>query len=325
RMAKPFGSIGPLSFVLASLTLMAGVAAAPWLLPRTGTAPSVYDTRKSLGWATFIVGTILVTASSVAVFMRDVVMDTLVGHSIDQLPDWFRTLESAGLAGVHGQVPRLPITSFTFNRDAVLFALPIAYGYPAVLVYLPLAGAFAAAVAAISMSTLALGSALSEDVINGLTWEPAPSRLRLITARISIAAATLIGTWLALVAPTDPLSLMLWALALSASGLFPVLILSIWWKRLNKLGALAGMGAGFGVAVMAIITGEATSLGLHSALAGVLGMPVGFLAAIGASLLGPEPSRQALELLYDVRIPGGETVYDREMRLLRLKERSRAM
>lgn len=325
RMAKPFGSIGPLSFVLASLTLMAGVAAAPWLLPRTGTAPSVYDTRKSLGWATFIVGTILVTASSVAVFMRDVVMDTLVGHSIDQLPDWFRTLESAGLAGVHGQVPRLPITSFTFNRDAVLFALPIAYGYPAVLVYLPLAGAFAAAVAAISMSTLALGSALSEDVINGLTWEPAPSRLRLITARISIAAATLIGTWLALVAPTDPLSLMLWALALSASGLFPVLILSIWWKRLNKLGALAGMGAGFGVAVMAIITGEATSLGMHSALAGVLGMPVGFLAAIGASLLGPEPSRQALELLYDVRIPGGETVYDREMRLLRLKERSRAM
>jgi cation/acetate symporter len=118
---------------------------------------------------------------------------------------------------------------------------------------------------------------------------------------------------------------MLWALALSASGLFPVLILSIWWKRLNKLGALAGMGAGFGVAVMAIITGEATSLGLHSALAGVLGMPVGFLVAIGASLLGPEPSRQALELLYDVRIPGGETVYDREMRLLRLKERSRAM
>lgn len=325
RMAEPFGSIGPASFVLASLTLMAGVAAAPWLLPRAGTAPSVYDTRKSLGWATFIVGTILVTASSVAVFMRDAVMDTLVGHNLTQLPDWFRTLEAAGFAGVHGQVPRLPVSSFSFKRDAVLFALPIANGYPAVLVYLSLAGAFAAAVAAASMSSLGLGTVLSEDVVNGPKWEPPPSRPRLTTARLSIAAATLAGTWLAFAAPADPLDLMLWALALSASGLFPVLFLSIWWKRLSAVGAMAGMAAGFGVAAFAIIAGEAGWLGLHSALAGVLGMPAGFLAALGATLAGPEPSRQALELVRDIRIPGGETVHDREMRLLRLKQRSRSM
>src|SRR5690606_21848659 len=109
---------------------------------------------------------------------------------------------------------------------------------------------------------------------------------------------------------TDPLSLLLWALALSASALFPVLFLAIWWKRLNAIGALAGMVGGFGVALLAIVAGEATSLGLHSTLAGVLGMPAGFLAAIGASMLGPEPSRQAMELLHDVRIPGGETVHD---------------
>ena len=325
RMAKPFGSIGPLSFVLASLTLMAGVAAAPWLLPRAGAAPSVYETRKSLGWATFLVGTMLVTASSVAVFMREIVMEALVGNSLSQLPDWFRTLEAAGLASVHGQVPRLPISSFMFKRDAVLFALPIANGYPAVLVYLSLTGAFAAAVAAASVSSLTLGSVLSEDVLNGLKWDPAPNRFRLTAARLSIAMAALAGTWLALIAPADPLNLLLWALALSASGLFPVLLLSIWWKRLNALGAMAGMVAGFGVAVLTIVAGEAAWLGLHSALAGVLGMPAGFLAAIGGTLLGPEPSRQAMELVRDIRVPGGETVHDREMRLLRLKQRSRAM
>jgi len=325
RLANSFGSIGSLSFVLLSLTMMAGIAAAPWLLPRAGTTPSIYETRKSLGWATFVIGMILLTASSAAVFMRDVVMDTLVGHSLDQLPDWFRSLEAAGLAGVHGQVPRLPISSFSFKRDAVLFALPIASGYPAVLIYLPLAGALAAAVAAVSMSCLALGTVLAEDIVNGLKWEPAPNRLRLATARVSIAIAAAIGAWLAMIAPADPLDLLLWALALSASGLFPVIVLSIWWKRLNALGALAGMAAGLAVAVLAVVAGEAAWIGVHSSLAAVFGIPVGFLAATGASWLGPAPSQNALELVRDMRVPGGETVHDREMRLLRLKQRPRPL
>ncbi len=325
RIGNSFGSIGSLSFVLLSLTLMAGVASAPWLLPRAGTTASIYETRKSLGWATFIVGMIMLTGSSVAVFMRDVVMDTLVGHSISQLPEWFRSLEAAGLAAVHGQVPRLPISSFSFSRDAILFALPIASDFPAVLVYLSLAGALAAAVAAASMSSLALGSVLSEDIVNGLKWEPASNRLRLMTARVAVAAAAGVGTWLALMIPADPLDLLFWALALSASGFFPVIVLSIWWKRLNALGAMAGMAAGFGVAVLAIIAGEAALLGLPGALAGVFGIPAGFTAAIGASWLRPSISQNALELVHDMRVPGGETMFDREMRLLRLKQRTRPL
>ncbi|MCL4768206.1 MAG: sodium:solute symporter [Hyphomicrobiaceae bacterium] len=324
RLSHPFGSVGPLSFVLASLTLMAGVAAAPWLLPRIGTTPSIYETRKSMGWATFVLGMIMLTVSAVAVFMREVVMDTLVGHSLSQLPAWFRSLEAAGLAGVQGQMPRLPISSFSFKRDAVLFALPIASGYPAVLVYLSLAGALAAAVAAASMSSLALGAVLAEDVVNGLRWEPKPNRLRLAAARVSIVAAVVLGAWLALIAPADPLDLLLWALALSASGLFPVIVLSIWWKRLNGLGAIAGMAVGLGSAVLALIAGEAAWLDVDSALAGVFGIPAGFLAAFGGTWLRPPPSRQALELVRDMRVPGGETVHDREMRLLRLKQRPRS-
>jgi len=325
RMATPFGSVGSLSFVLVSLTLMAGVAAAPWLLPRAGTTPSIYETRKSLGWAALVVGIIMLTGSSVAVFMRDVVMDTLVGQSLSQLPDWFRSLEAAGLAGVHGQVPRLPISSFSFKRDAVLFALPIAAGYPAVLIYLSLAGALAAAIAAAGMSALALGTVLAEDVVNGLKWEPAPNRLRLATARVALALAVAIGAWLALIVPADPLDLLLWALVLSASGLFPVVVLSIWWKRLNALGAAAGMAAGFGMAVLTMIAGESAWLGIHSTMAGVFGIPAGFIAAVAASWLRPVPSAQALELVRDMRVPGGEAVHDREMRLLRLKERQRPL
>jgi len=325
RMTKPFGSVGPLSFILASLTLMAGVAAAPWLLPRTGTSPTVYDARKSLGWATFIAGTVMVTASSVAVFMRDAVMDTLVGYSASQLPEWFRTLESMGFAAVYGQVPRLPISSFSFHRDAVLFALPIAHGYPAVFLYLALAGVFAAAVAAVSLSSLALGAVLSEDLINGLKSEPAPNGIRLLAVRGCIALAVLAGTWLALLAPTDPLNLLLWAIALSASGLFPVLFLSIWWKDLSSFGALCGAIAGFAAGALTILAGESSLLGVPGALAGVVGMPAGFGAAVLGSYLRPSNSHQVLELVHDLRIPGGETIYDRETRLLRLRQRSRPL
>lgn len=324
RMTKPFGSIGPLSFVFASLTLMAGVASAPWLLPRSGTTLTVYDTRKSLGWATFLVGTIMVTASSVAVFMRDVVMDTLVGHSASQLPDWFRSLEAMGFAAVHGQVPRLPVSSFSFHRDAVLFALPIAHGFPSVFLYLALAGAFAAAVAAVSLSSLSLGTLLSEDLINGLKAEPARNKFRLMLARGCIALAVIIGVGIALIVPADPLWLVLWALALSASAFFPILVLSIWWKRLSAFGTACGALAGFAVTALVIVAGEA-SLGLSGALAAVLGMPAGFAAAVAGSYLRPSSSPKIVELVEDLRVPGGETIYDRETRLLRLRQRSRPL
>jgi cation/acetate symporter len=323
RFAQPFGVVGSLSFPLASLTIMAGIAAAPWLLPRIGTTPGIYETRKSIGWATFTIGAIALTLSADAVLMRDMVMTGLADQSRNQLPLWFQTLENAGLAAVDGLLPRLPLSSFTFNRDAVLIMLPIARGYPAVMTYLALAGVIAAAVAATSMSTFALGASLSEDVVSGLKWEPAPGRLRLLVSRGCVVAAALFGGGVALVSSPDPLALFFWAVALSGSSLFPVLVLSIWWKRINAFGALVGLSTGFGVAVLAILAGETTWFGVDSALAGAFGIPAGFAATVVATMLRPSPGRQILELVREMRVPGGETVHDREMRLLRLKQRQR--
>ena len=56
------------------------------------------------------------------------------------------------------------------------------------------------------------------------------------------------------------------------------------------------------------------------ALAGILGLPAGALGALLASIATPGPSRSVLELVREIRIPGGEVIYDREMRLLRLKD-----
>ena len=44
--------------------------------------------------------------------------------------------------------------------------------------------------------------------------------------------------------------------------------------------------------------------------------------AVGVSLATPLPARHVLDMAGDLRVPGGETLYDREMRLLRLKNRA---
>jgi cation/acetate symporter len=133
-----------------------------------------------------------------------------------------------------------------------------------------------------------------------------------------------VGAALALALPADPMMLMIWALGLSAAAAFPVVALSIWWKRINTLGALAAMIAGFATAVLGVVAGEANLFGIPSAVAGGLAVPVGIFAAVVGSRLGPVPARHVLELVRDARIPGGETVHDREQRLLRLKRRQRS-
>jgi cation/acetate symporter len=142
-----------------------------------------------------------------------------------------------------------------------------------VFAYFAAAGVVAAALVAAGAATVALATVLAEDVVNGLSWEPLPRDPRLWVGRIAIAGVALLGGAIALLAPTDPLRLLLWCLALSGSTLFPVLVLSIWWKRINAFGAIAGLACGFSVAVLTILAGEAHMLGLQGALAGILGLP----------------------------------------------------
>ena len=122
--------------------------------------------------------------------------------------------------------------------------------------------------------------------------------------------------------PADPLQLFLWALTLSAATSFPVLLLSIWSKRVNAWGALADMSTGLAVTIFMMLLGEAGAVTLPSALAGAVGLPLALAAALVASRMTPAPGSSVLDTVREMRVPGGETLYDREMRLLRLKNRT---
>ncbi len=321
RFTEPFGNVGPAAFVVAMLTVAAGVASAPWLLPRVTMTPGVYETRKSLGWATVFFSLVMLTVASVSVFMRHNVMDIVAAAGSTTVPGWLQQLTELGFAQIDTRSTRLVVASFSFWRDTVFLSLPIAAGLPNVFAYFAAAGAVAAALVAAGAVVGALGNVIAEDVINGLSWEPLPSEPRVWVARIAFGVVAILGGSMALVAPTDALSLLLTCLALTGSTLFPVLALSIWWKRMNAFGAMAGLASGFGVAVVTMLAGSA--IGLDGALAGLLGIPASVLGTILASLATPAPTRSVLELVREMRVPGGEVIYDREMRLLRLKNRDR--
>lgn len=324
RYADAFGNIGPLAFVIVTLTVLAGVASAPWLLPRVAGTPGVYEARKSLGWATLIFGLAMITIAAVAVFMRAYLTDVVTVAGNVRFPAWFEDLMARGFLSVGGE-GRPSLASFNVSRDDVLLALPIAAEMPAMVLYLVAGGVLAAALATSAAIALALGNILAEDIVYGLSWTPVSPGARLIIARLALGTGAAIGALIAIAAPTDPLKLVLWALALTGAATFPVLVLSIWWKRINAFGAVAGIATGFGVTVLAIIAGEAGITGTDSALAAAIGLPAGAVAAIAVALATPMPERGVLELVRDIRVPGGEILYDREMRYHRRKKAQRVV
>ena len=320
RFADPFGAIGSAAFMLGTLSMMAGVASAPWLLPRLAAAPGVYEARKTLGWATFVFGVAMLTASSIAVFLRDYLMDLIVTSGPAVVPPWLADLAKRGLASITETGTQFTAQSISFARDGVFLSLPVAAQLPPMLLDLSLAAVVAGGLVAASSAATALGHVLSEDLVFGRTWDPphGPARLHAGRAGIAVAAAT--GILAAAFATTDPLRVVLSALALGGSALFPVLVLSIWWKRMNASGAMAGMLTGFFVALLVIAGGQADSAAIPGALAAIAGVPAATAAVVAVSFATPAPRRHVLELVRDIRVPGGEILYDREMRTQRLKK-----
>lgn len=324
RFVQPFGNVGSMGFVLLTFICACGIASSPGLLARAGTTPGVYEARKSAGWAVLIVGLVMMTLPAIVVYFRARILDQVVGHSTDKLPDWFMTLQQAGIAKIETKTQLILLSQIHLERDATLFSQPLAMGYPQVLVYLSLAGALAAALAALATSLMAAASILSEDVVVALLDDEAPDQPRLFVARLALLAVGFVTMWIVIVAPGDPLELMLWALNILASASFPVLFLSIWWKRTNAWGALFGMATGFVLAVFLILLGETGAIRLSSLIAASVAAPCALVAAAVTTLLTPVPARSVLDVVREIRVPGGETVYDREARLARLKIRAKS-
>jgi len=316
RFATTFGSIGPLAYVLLTLSILVGIAGSPAILSRSVTTPSVYDTRKSIGWAVALVGILLLTFSSIAVFERDILVGSFVGHPMSSPPASLQRLIDSGIAALDGRGARLSANSILFDRDGMLVALPIIMGMPLAVINLVAAGVLAAALTGAATSLMQLGIMIGDDVVTGPASFTASDRRRLIACRLAAIGAISVAGVGAVVANGDPFLLMLHAIIISGSTIFPLLVLSIWWKRLSIGGAIACLLTGLFTA-LAVLLADLSSFGLPGLLAPVVALPAALIAAGIGSYLTPAPGRHILEIVRDLRIPGGEAIYDREMRQAR--------
>jgi cation/acetate symporter len=75
----------------------------------------------------------------------------------------------------------------------------------------------------------------------------APTARRLLVSRVLLVVVAVAAAYVASTRPADILSMVAWAFSLAAAGLFPALVLGVWWKRTTTAGAVWGIIAGFGI------------------------------------------------------------------------------
>lgn len=314
-----FASLTPAGYLMLVSSVMAGVAVLPGVLVRVSQTPSVFEARRAMGWTVVMVGFVLASLPAYAVFTRYLVLGELTGSGLHGASDWFARLQAIGLAGQVPDAGPLDVASMRFARDGTLIILPMVAGLPSAIVYLAMSGILAAAFAGASARVLAAANIVTEDLIYGLSREVREGAGRITVARLLAAVVAGTGAYMALQVRADPLRLLFYALAIAGSATFGVLVMSIWWKRINQAGALAGIVGGGLFAGGGIFLAEqgdmASIFGFDPLLAGAIGVPLSILFAVIASLGGARPGRGARNFVADLRIPGGETIRDRERRI----------
>ena len=305
------------NFLAVVFCLMFGTAALPHILMRAYTTPSVHETRVSVFWTLFFILLIYLTIPALAVLAKYDIYTSLVGSDFSSLPTWisyWANVDKANplisVADINGD-GIVQLAEFAIDADVLVLATPEIGGLPYVISGLVAAGGLAAALSTADGLLLAISNALSHDVYYKMVEPGASTQKRVTISKLLLLAVAFIAAYVASQKPADILSLVAAAFSLAGSTLFPVLVLGVFWKRANHIGALTGMVTGFAVCLYYMLRaspalgGNAleTWFGILPMAAGVFGMPAGLFTVVVVSLLTPRPSRASAGMVDYIRAP----------------------
>jgi cation/acetate symporter len=305
------------NFLALILCLMVGTAALPHILMRYYTTPSVKEARASVFWSLFFIFLLYVTAPALGILVKYEVYNNLVGSSFAQLPAWVsnwaavdKTLMAISDINKDGIVQ---LAEITIGTDLVVLATPEIAGLPYVISGLVAAGGLAAALSTADGLLLTIANALSHDVYYKMIDPNAPTTRRLVVSKGLLLVVALCAAYVTSLKPGDILLLVGAAFSLAASGFFPALVAGVFWRRANKLGAIAGMLAGLGICMYYMVI-TYPFFGIKAPLwwdinpisAGIFGIPAGIIGVIVGSLISPAPNKEVQELVDHVRYPNLE-------------------
>ena len=338
-----------LNMVLFTLSLMIGTAGLPHVIIRFFTVPKVADARWSAGWTLIFISLLYLTAPAVASMARLNLLTTVYPQGVEapalayeERPEWVRTWETTGLIqwedkNSDGRIqlyndaaPAFTPTAeslgwkgneLVVNNDILVLANPEIANLPGWVIGLIAAGAIAAALSTAAGLLLAISSAVSHDLIKNMINPKISEKGEMRAARISMAVAILLATWLGLNPPGFAAQVVALAFGIAAATLFPALMMGIFSKRVNDKGAIAGMLVGLVFTVVYIflylgwffIPGTATfantpdnwMFGISPLSIGTVGAVINFAVAYAVSLATVAPPQEIQDLVESVRTPKG--------------------
>jgi cation/acetate symporter len=319
------GSKGTFDVFAITVALMVGTAGLPHVLIRFFTVPRVKDARISVGWALVFIAILYTTAPAVAVFARTNLLDTVSGQAYADVPGWFSTWEDTGLIHYedHNRDGLLQYVGpdsahtneLTIDRDIMVLANPEIAGLPNWVIGLVAAGGLAAALSTAAGLLLVVSSAVSHDLLKRSIRPGITERGELIAARVSAAVAVVVAGYLGIDPPGFVAEVVAFAFGLAASSFFPVLVLGIFWKRMNREGAIAGMVTGILFTAAYIVyfkfvnpaanTPDRWFFGVSPEGIGTVGMMLNFAVSTVVALRTAPPPASVQRLVEDIRVPRG--------------------
>ena len=338
-----------------TLALMVGTAGLPHVIVRFFTVPKVSDARLSAGYALIFIALLYTTAPAVAAFARLNFVDTVHNTAYADAPGWFKNWESLGLIGwvdknEDGVIQYAAGSAFegapTFNgdngasgeriltntptesanevyadRDIFVLANPEIANLPGWVIALVAAGGLAAALSTAAGLLLVISTAISHDLMKKTFMPQISDKQELLFARIAAAAAIGVAGWFGINPPGFVAQVVAFAFGLAAASLFPAILMGIFWKRMNKEGAIAGMVSGLAFTFAYIVffklvaphlnTSEHWLFGISPEGIGALGMVLNFAVAALVSRATQAPPAEVQDLVDDIRIPTGARVAHR--------------
>ena len=317
------GSKGTLDMLFITAALMVGTAGLPHVIIRFYTVPRVRDARSSAGWALFFIAILYTTAPAVAAFARTNLLNTVSDGVYEEMPEWFSKWEETSLIAFDdkngdGRIQYVgdpAVNELAIDRDIMVLANPEIAGLPNWIIGLVAAGGLAAALSTAAGLLLVVSSAVSHDLLKR-AWMPSISEKgELVAARIGAAVAVGVAGYLGTHPPDYVAAVVAFAFGLAASSFFPIILLGIFSKRMNREGAIAGMLTGIGFTASYIVyfkfidtaanTPENWFLGISPEGIGTVGMIINFIVATVVSRLTPPPSEEVQRLVEEIRVPRG--------------------
>jgi cation/acetate symporter len=247
-----FSMSAAVNFFALVFCLMVGTAALPHILMRYFTTPSVREARNSVAWSLFFIFLLYFTAPAYAAFAKLEIYQNFINQPIASLPEWVKNWQIMSPYGVPwinivdaNNDGILQWSEFRIHPDVVVLATPEIAGMPYVIAGMVAAGGLAAALSTADGLLLALANALSHDIYYKMINPNAPTKQRLIIARVLLIGVALFAAWTAGNAGADILFLVAWAFSIAAAGLFAALVMGVWYKRTTNTAACLGMLVGY--------------------------------------------------------------------------------